>query len=214
MSIQRDKLQQDAILAKKAKDNEKHRQITKNLCFVTRELHQISKSSTGFDLTTAERFLADKRSSIGLACQSSIDQSKDKYNENNPQVANKDISNFSDEEDSTVYDVFEQESTPAPMKTRYPKLQLAYTRDQWTGKSPKQFFRDWLSKNAQGTSAKYLQIAGNESYGFRFRCVLVGGKKEYDLKQVEMAENEVAETIKEAEHYVSVRSLHNNLINR
>jgi len=85
---------------------------------------------------------------------------------------------------------------------------MAY--DNWTGKSPKQYFMDYLSKNAKGTKAKFSQIIDNLP-GFRYRVALEGGP--FANESAEMSTYErVADAI-QAQHYVSTKLLYSILPN-
>jgi ATP-dependent RNA helicase DHX29 len=98
---------------------------------------------------------------------------------------------------------------PTTKSTSHIILDLSYTKKQWTGKSPKQFFNDWLSKNAKGTKAAF-SVLGNssENNGFRCKVVLKGGHKDFDGKEAAMEPQERCSTLKDAEHYAATKLLY------
>jgi len=52
------------------------------------------------------------------------------------------------------------------------RRQFAYTRQQWTGKSPKQFLIDWARKNLPKTSTLSFERVEAGGGLWRARCVV------------------------------------------
>lgn len=82
-------------------------------------------------------------------------------------------------------------------------LNLSFTKDQWSGKTPKQYFIDYLSKHSKGTKATFTQLEKN---GYEFRCSikLFGGHVNFDGKSCEMTKDELCTTARDSEFYVVV----------
>ncbi|CAD5117121.1 DgyrCDS5930 [Dimorphilus gyrociliatus] len=87
-------------------------------------------------------------------------------------------------------------------KPKFQKRSFSYTRQQWTGKSPKQFLIDWLRKNLKNSPPprfKPIQVSGSL---WRSRCIV--NRKDGD---VEVIPDIVCENVKEAEHLASTLAL-------
>ena len=60
--------------------------------------------------------------------------------------------------------VFFYLSASSKTEPKYEKRNFTYTRQQWTGKSPKQFLIDWIRKNLPKSpppSYKHIKVCGN-----------------------------------------------------
>lgn len=89
-------------------------------------------------------------------------------------------------------------TSSSPSSTTIKILEMSIS-DSWTGKTPKQYLQNWLSKHRKDTKAVYKQINDGKS-GFRYK-VSLGGKEPIS---VEMNDVERVGTFREAEHFVSV----------
>jgi hypothetical protein len=80
---------------------------------------------------------------------------------------------------------------------------LSFTKESWSGKSPKQYFIDYLSKHAKLTKVIFT-LLDKSSVEYRCSVKLIGGHVKYEGKSCVMGGDEVVTTAKDAEHYVAV----------
>ncbi|XP_052808970.1 ATP-dependent RNA helicase DHX29-like [Mya arenaria] len=119
-----------------------------------------------------------------------------------------------DNDEDLGLDIFQQaeEEKPAPKekteKTDKKKADIRsfeYTRQQWTGKSPKQFLIDWVRKHLpKSPPPKYEK---KNARGNHFKCVVrIERPKEGRL---ELCPEILCNNVKEAEHLASTLALYN-----
>ncbi|KAK2151742.1 hypothetical protein LSH36_353g09030 [Paralvinella palmiformis] len=113
-------------------------------------------------------------------------------------------------DDALGLSIFQEESTEKPKATvsvrepKYEKRCFTYTRQQWTGKSPKQFLIDWIRKNLPKSpppSYKHVKVSGN-LWKSRVRVIKKEGVLDVCVDDI------VCENVKEAEHLASTLALY------
>lgn len=109
-------------------------------------------------------------------------------------------------------EVFEENALKPPTavtttnKKEVIRRSFAYTRQQWTGKSPKQFLNDWVRKHLPQSSTLTFEKVDIGGGLWKSRCKLTRKSKEGDL----IVCPEVAcEKLQEAEHLASTLALYN-----
>ncbi|KAJ3224617.1 ATP-dependent RNA helicase dhx29 [Clydaea vesicula] len=108
-------------------------------------------------------------------------------------------------------DFFEKEEANVSMTLQPSKCKTVVIKNfaiasSWTGKSPKQFLTDWLSKNAKGCKLAFSSLPTNA--GHRIKAYLKGNIKDFENKVAIMEESEIVMTLKEAENYASTKLLY------
>ena len=99
-------------------------------------------------------------------------------------------------------DLFAQSNEPSvTSNTSLVLRDMSYK--SWSGKNPKQYLVDYLSKNAKGTRAFFTILENGP--GFRCKVLLSGGDKLVDGLKAEM--DEKVATLREAEYYAATKVL-------
>lgn len=108
-------------------------------------------------------------------------------------------------------DMFSEDATATTSSGRSSSNTTIVIRDMsytnWTGKSPFQYFRDYLSKQAKGCKITFQNISDGKS-GIRLKVTLKGGPKDYDGQTEEMGAEERVGNQKEAEHYACTKLMY------
>ncbi|VDI49791.1 ATP-dependent RNA helicase DHX29 [Mytilus galloprovincialis] len=207
---------EEAVQAKLEGAKSRQKEISNNIRKLVQEMNAIEEDSRfnpAVKIKDLDKEKVNESSDQGLAA--SLSQSHDtpcdqglaaslNQSHNIPSLAcQQDESPGEQEESEDFGDAFTMfENQAAEEKPKEPKIDLSqldirqfeYTRQQWTGKSPKQFLIDWCRKH-KVDSPKYHKMNPVRNL---WKCrVTIGRKKE---ETIEACPEILCENVKEAEH--------------
>jgi len=109
------------------------------------------------------------------------------------------------DEDNSLFSMFDEEtagSTHHQANVTVKIMDMEYGKS-WTGKSPKQFFIDWLYKNGDKARATFSPVQGSiGGSGYMYQLEVKGGR--YDGRKFAMENPYRVASLKQAENFVSV----------